>query len=115
MPCLVLVTALACFLGVREGLRQALVGGMDSVLTNDIREIGLDVSELHATAADLRSAARGQGFAQATQLLNALNRKESVHEHNGWFVELLDAEEKNDSGRAISRPCCPPRTNRVAT
>jgi len=91
---LVLVTALACFLGVREGLRQALVGGMDSVLTADIREIGLDVAELHATAADLRSAAKGQGFAQATQLLNALNRKESVHEHNGWFVELLDADDK---------------------
>jgi heavy metal sensor kinase len=92
--CLVLVTALACFLGVREGLRQALIGGMDNVLTADIREVGLDVAELHATAADLRSAARGQGFLQATQLLNALNRKESVHEHNGWFVELLDSEEK---------------------
>jgi signal transduction histidine kinase len=92
--CLVLVTALACFLGVREGLRQALIGGMDNVLTADIREVGLDVAELHATAADLRSAARGQGFAQATQLLNALNRKESVHEHNGWFVELLDPEDK---------------------
>jgi heavy metal sensor kinase len=92
--CLVLVTALACFLGVREGLRQALIVGMDSVLMADIREIGLDVAELHATAADLRSAARGQGFAQAAQLLNALNRKESVHEHNGWFVELLDADDK---------------------
>ncbi len=92
--CLVLVTAFACFVGVREGLRQALVGGMDTVLTADIREIGLDVAELHATAADIRSAARGQGFAQATQLLDALNRKESVHEHNGWFVELLDGEEK---------------------
>jgi two-component system, OmpR family, heavy metal sensor histidine kinase CusS len=91
---LVLVTALACFLGVREGLRQALVGGMDSVLTADIREIGLDVADLHATAADLRSAAKGQGFARATRLLNDLNRKESVHEHNGWFVELLDADEK---------------------
>jgi two-component system, OmpR family, heavy metal sensor histidine kinase CusS len=92
--CLVLVTALACFLGVREGLRQALVGGMDNVLSADIREIGLDVAELHATAADLRSAAKGQGFVEGTQLLNALNRKESVHEHNGWFVELLDADEK---------------------
>jgi two-component system, OmpR family, heavy metal sensor histidine kinase CusS len=90
---LVLVTALACFLGVREGLRQALVGGMDSVLSADIREIGLDVADLHATAADLRSAAKGQGFARATQLLNALNRKESVHEHNGWFVELLDGDD----------------------
>jgi two-component system, OmpR family, heavy metal sensor histidine kinase CusS len=90
--CLVLVTAFACFLGVREGLRQALVGGMDNVLSADIREIGLDVADLHATAADVRSAAEGQG--KATQLLNALNRKESVHEHNGWFVELLDADEK---------------------
>ncbi len=89
--CLVMVTAFACFLGVREGLRQALVGGMDNVLTADIREIGLDVAELHATAADVRSAANGKG--KATQLLDTLNRKESVHEHNGWFVELLDADE----------------------
>ena len=46
--CLVLVTAFACFLGVREGLRQALVSGMDNVLTADIREIGLDVAKLQA-------------------------------------------------------------------
>jgi two-component system, OmpR family, heavy metal sensor histidine kinase CusS len=91
--CLVLVTAFACFLGVREGLRQALVGGMDHVLTNDIREIGFDVDKLHVTAADVHTAAKGPG--KATQLLDTLNRKESVHEHNGWFVELLDADDKS--------------------
>ncbi len=92
--CLVLITALACFLGVREGLRQALVGGMDNVLTADIREVGFNVADLHATAADIRSAAAGEGSEQARQLLNSLNRKESVHEHNGWFVELLDGDDR---------------------
>ncbi len=92
--CLVLITAAACFLGVREGLRQALVGGMDNVLTADIREVGFNVADLHATTADIRSAAAGQGSEQARLLLNNLNRKESVHEHNGWFVELLDGEDR---------------------
>jgi len=27
-------------------------------------------------------------------LLKALNRKESVHQHNGWFVELLDSDDR---------------------
>jgi two-component system, OmpR family, heavy metal sensor histidine kinase CusS len=91
---LVMVTAFACFLAVREGLRQLLTSEMDTVLTADIREIGLDVAALHATASDLHSAATGHGFARTTELLDALDRKESVHEHNGWFVELLDPEEK---------------------
>jgi signal transduction histidine kinase len=90
---LVLVTALACFVGLREGLRQALISRMDGVLTSDIQEIALDVAELRATASDLRSAAKGQGLARCAQLLDALNRKEQVHEHNGWFVELLDADQ----------------------
>jgi signal transduction histidine kinase len=89
---LVLAAAMACFIGVREGLRRTLISGMDDVLTADAREISLDVADLHTTAADLRAAAKTMGESPAAQLLKALNRKESVHQHNGWFVELLDGD-----------------------
>ena len=91
---LVLAAALAAFLGVREGLRQTLISGMDEVLIADVREVSLDVADLHATAADLRAAAQMKGSSPAVLLLKALNRKESVHLHNGWFVELLDGEDR---------------------
>jgi hypothetical protein len=91
---LVLASALACFFGVREGLRRTLIAGMDDVLIADAREIRLDVAELHTTSSDLKAAARKKDSSPASLLLMALNRKESVHEHNGWFVELLDADDK---------------------
>jgi signal transduction histidine kinase len=91
---LVLAAAMACFFGVREGLRRTLISGMDDVLTADVREISLDVADLHTTAADLRAAAMTMGDTPAAQLLTALNRKESVHQHNGWFVELLDGDNR---------------------
>lgn len=91
---LVLVTAMACFIGVREGLRRTLIVGMDDVLKADVREVSLDVAYLHTTAADLRAAAKTKGSSPAALLLEALNRKESVHQHNGWFVELLDADDR---------------------
>jgi two-component system, OmpR family, heavy metal sensor histidine kinase CusS len=91
---LVLASALACFFGVREGLRRTLIAGMDDVLIADAREIRLDVAELHTTSSDLRVAAKKKDSSPASLLLMALNRKESVHAHNGWFVELLDADDK---------------------
>lgn len=86
---LVLVTALACFLGVREGVRRSLVSQMDTVLTVDVNEIALGVVDLHAAVARIRLAAK---TAEITPFLDALNRKASGHQHNGWFVELLDDE-----------------------
>ena len=91
---LVLAAALAAFIGVREGLRQTLISGMDEVLIADAREVSLDVGDLHTTAADLRAAAQMKGSSPAVLLLQALNRKESVHQHNGWFVELMDGDER---------------------
>jgi len=91
---LMVAAAMACFIAVREGLRRTLISGMDDVLTADVREISLDVADLHTTAADLRAAAKTMGDSPAAQLLKALNRKESVHEHNGWFVELLDSSDR---------------------
>jgi signal transduction histidine kinase len=91
---LVLAAALAAFIGVREGLRQTLTSGMDEVLIADAREVSLDVGDLHTTAADLRAAAQMKGSSPAVLLLQALNRKESVHQHNGWFVELMDGDDR---------------------
>src|SRR6202451_4856199 len=96
---LVLAAAMACFIGVREGLRRTLISGMDDVLTADVREVSLDVADLHATAADLRAAAIAMGDTPAAKLLKALNRKESVHEHNGWFVELLAEDGRRGWGK----------------
>src|SRR5580704_17417449 len=91
---LVLASALACFFGVPEGLRRTLIAGMDDVLIADAREIRLDVAEFHTTSSDLRAAAERKDKSKASLLLMFLNRKESVHEHNGWIVELLDADDK---------------------
>src|ERR1700722_17461860 len=96
---LVLAAALAAFIGVREGLRQTLISGMDEVLSADAREVSLDVGDLHTTAADLRTAALRAAASikdppPAVLLHQALNRKESVHLHNGWFVELMDGDDR---------------------
>src|SRR4051794_36125383 len=52
---LVLATAMACFLGIREGVRLTLVNEMDHVLAADLREIALEADDLHATVADVKS------------------------------------------------------------
>lgn len=82
------------FFGVRRGLRRTLIAGMDDVLIADAREIRLDVAELHTSSADLKAAAKTKDSSPTSLLLMALNRKESVHEHNGWFVDLLDVDDK---------------------
>jgi two-component system, OmpR family, heavy metal sensor histidine kinase CusS len=91
---LVLASAMACFIGVREGLRRTLTAEMDYVLTADVREISLNVADLHTTADDVTRAAVTKGKSPAAHLLESLNRKESVHEHNGWFVEILDENDR---------------------
>jgi signal transduction histidine kinase len=91
---LVLATAVACFLGIREGLRAALVTEMDRVLFADLREISLEVADLHATASDIQHVKQFGRSGHAVQLLDDLSRKASGHQQNGWFVELLDKDDK---------------------
>src|SRR5579872_7346998 len=95
---LILVTAIACFVGIREGLRRTLVSEMDKVLSADLREISLEVNDLQPTAPNIRKAKAAKEPTRAAQLLQDLNRKASGHLHSGWFVELLD-----DRGESIWR------------
>lgn len=76
----VFLTALAVLVGVREGVRFALLHEIDEVLLEDIDEIHLLLQE-----------PRPEGEAP---LLADLNRKARGHTHHVWFVMLLDQKGK---------------------
>src|SRR5262245_49432974 len=69
----VLLTATAVLIGVREGVHVALLREMDQVLREDLRWIGLSLSDPHFKDDDLERKARS-------------------HEHHGWFVQFLDGD-----------------------
>ena len=66
---------------------------MDKVSRPRVREVELNVGDLHTTAADIQRRRADERSAPARPA-PALNRKESVHQHNGWFVELMDGDER---------------------
>lgn len=74
----VLITALVILLGVRQGVRWALLHEMDQILTEDIQEISLALQD-----------ARPNDF---PGLIEELQRKAVGHRSHGWFVELLNAK-----------------------
>lgn len=76
----VFLTAVAVLIGVREGVRYALLHEIDEVLLEDIDEINL-----------LRQEPRPEG--EAT-LLADLDRKARGHTHHVWFVQFLDQNQQ---------------------
>lgn len=76
----VVVTALVTLLGLRQGVRWALLHELDQVLIDDAHEIALSVAS---------SARRG-----VEPLTDELMRKAQGHEHHSWYVKLLDAEQR---------------------
>lgn len=72
----VFLTAVAVLIGVREGVRFALLHEIDEVLLEDIDEINLLLQE-----------PRPEG---ETTLLADLDRKARGHTHHVWFVQFLD-------------------------
>jgi two-component system heavy metal sensor histidine kinase CusS len=72
----VLLTAVATLVGLREGVRYTLIHEMDELLLEDVKEIRLAIRELN--------------YPQSNELYEELDRKARGHMHHGWFVRLMD-------------------------
>lgn len=72
----VLLTALLVLVGLREGVRRALVHELDVILLEDLKEMRLALSA--APSPD------------DPRLLEELNRKAAGHQAHRWFVRFLD-------------------------
>ena len=73
----IILTALVTLLGLREGVRWAILHEMDQILQEDTEEVALALSELPANDFPL--------------LIDELERKAIGHKHHGWFAQLLAA------------------------
>jgi signal transduction histidine kinase len=74
----VVVTAVVTVVGLRQGVRWAILHEMDRILIEDFEEISL--------------ALRALPRQEFPILTDELNRKAAGHKHHGWFVELLAAD-----------------------
>ncbi|HTN76755.1 MAG TPA: HAMP domain-containing sensor histidine kinase, partial [Pirellulaceae bacterium] len=72
----VLLTAMAILIAVREGLRFSLLSEMDQVLRQDVAEVNLSVRELPLAALH--------------RMHEDLNRKAQGHQQDRWFIQFLD-------------------------
>lgn len=74
----VLLTAFAVLIGIREGVRYNLMHALDEILIEDLQEIRMAVEpELP--------------YPISTELTQQLDRKAIGHVHHEWFVQLLNA------------------------
>ena len=71
----VILTAVVTLLGLRQGVRWAILHEMDTILTEDAAEIALGLQQRPSSEFD--------------QLTEDLHRKAIGHRHHGWFVHLL--------------------------
>lgn len=74
-----LVTALLTLWGMREGVRLTLSDEVDRVLEDDLEEVNLLLKEEQLTQ---------------PSLIEFLDRKKRGHHQPGWFVALIDRDEK---------------------
>jgi signal transduction histidine kinase len=74
----VILTAIVTLVGLRQGVRWAILHEMDSILTEDAAEIALGLQALPS--------------GEFEQLTEELSRKAIGHRHHGWFVQLLTAD-----------------------
>jgi heavy metal sensor kinase len=89
----VIITALVTLLGLRQGVRWALVHELDQVLIDDAREIALSL----ASTSEL----------DAPILRGELSRKAEGHEHSDWYVKLLDKDRRTLWASEPARPDVP--------
>lgn len=74
----VAVTALVTLLGLRQGVRWAILHEMDQILSEDAAEIALALEQIPDDQFDL--------------LTDELHRKAIGHQQHGWFVQLLETD-----------------------
>jgi heavy metal sensor kinase len=75
----VVITALVTLIGLRQGVRWALIHELDQVLIDDAREV-----ELALATSPQRDM---------SDLKGELTRMAEGHESRGWYVKLLDGDE----------------------
>lgn len=95
----VVITALVTLIGLRQGVRWALIHELDQVLTDDARGISMAIS--------------GIKNGDDSQLKADLTRMSQSHEHRGWYVKLLDADEQVLWATPDARPNRPPLFDRT--
>src|SRR5690606_38083866 len=72
----VLLTAVVTLIGVREGVRRALLSEMDQILIEDAQEIGLTLGDVNPVLPN--------------EIQEFINRKAQGHKKHGWFARLID-------------------------
>lgn len=72
----VLLTAVATLLALREGIRFTLLDEVDTILREDLREVVLAIP--------------ARNYPASESLYEDLNRKAQAHELHGWYVRFLD-------------------------
>lgn len=76
----VLLTAVVTLIGLRQGVRSAILYEMDQILIEDIEEVSLALQELPADDFEV--------------LTDELVRKTIGHRHHGWFVQLWTDDQR---------------------
>src|SRR5690606_2136530 len=94
----VVLTALAVVVGLRQGVRLAILHEMDQILLEDIGEIELALRELSPSEFHI--------------LTDELERKALGHQHHQWFVQLIDARGQVIWSSSASPPEKPARMHR---
>ena len=74
----VLLTAIATLVALREGIRLTLIDEVDKILLEDIREVVLAIP--------------ARNYPESKSLYDDLNRKAEAHQLHGWYVRFLDAQ-----------------------
>ncbi len=89
----VIITAVVTLVGLRQGVRWALIHELDQVLIDDAREVELGLS-----------VESKLGF---EALQREFTRMAEGHENRGWYVKLLDADENLIWATPGARPNLP--------
>ncbi len=88
----IILTALVVLVGLRAGVRLAMLHELDAILTEDLAEVSFALVDAGVSQELLRRGA--EGGPNVVALLSALERKARGHEQHGWFVRIFDNFEK---------------------
>jgi heavy metal sensor kinase len=93
---IIILTAIVTLIGLRQGVRRALINELDQVLADDLREV---VSTIN----DAKTAAQAPIYKYLTRMAES-------HERHGWYVRLFD-----EQGESVwASPDAPPDRSRLA-
>ncbi len=88
----IVLTASVTLVGLRAGVKLAILHEIDRVLIEDLYEIEYALVDADAKAEQLSDAQHLAANSKAGALLQGLERKARGHEQHGWFVRLYNTE-----------------------